>query len=50
MLERYIDMSMNLNENDLFEVIEEYFEYETVTLEDIEYIERIGFNVNEFLN
>ena len=50
MLERYIDMSLNLNENDLFEVIVDYIEYNRVTLEDIEFIERIGFNVNEFLN
>ena len=49
MLERYIDMSLNLSLEDLQEVIEEYFQYEKVTLEDIEYVEQIGFNANEFL-
>lgn len=48
MLERYIDMSMNLNENDLFEVIVDYIEYNRVTLEDIEIIENLGFDINEF--
>ena len=48
MLERYIDMSMNLNENDLFEVIVDYIEYNRVTIEDVEFIEHLGFNINEF--
>ena len=48
MLERYIDMSLNLSLEDLQEVIEEYFQYEKVTLEDIEFIECLGFDINEF--
>lgn len=48
MLERYIDMSMNLNENDLFEVIVDYIEYNRVTIEDVKLIENLGFDINEF--
>lgn len=48
MLERYLDLSMNLNEDDLFEVIVDYIEYNRVTIEDVELIENLGFNINEF--
>ena len=48
MLERHIDLSMNLNEDDLFEVIVDYIEYNRVTIEDVELIENLGFNINEF--
>lgn len=48
MLERYIDMSMNLNENDLFDVIVDYIEYNRVTIEDVKLIENLGFDINEF--